>query len=89
MMPYGWLPSPQVTVHALVAGEAPGHDDDGGPVDHGLGVADGALVVAGEAAVAHQPAYAALHDPAVAQHLEERGLVRLTTSTVIAAAARA
>jgi hypothetical protein len=55
---------------AVVAGKSPGHDDDGGPVDHGLGVGGGALVVAGQAAVAHQPAEGALHDPAAAEYLE-------------------
>jgi hypothetical protein len=68
----------------VVAGQAAGHDDDGGPVDHGRGVRGGALAVAGQAAVAHQPAEGALDDPAAAQHLEG---VRATTSTMMAATA--
>ena len=70
-------------------GRPSGHDDDGGPVDHGLGVRGGALVVADQAAVAHQPAESPLDDPAAAQDLEGMRLVRATTSTVIAATALA
>ena len=54
----------------LVAGEPSGHDEDGGPVDHGLMVLRAALIVAGEAAVAHQPAEGPLDDPAPFQDLE-------------------
>jgi hypothetical protein len=39
----------------LIAGQAHGHDDDGGSADHGLGVRGGALVVTGQPAAAHQP----------------------------------
>jgi len=54
----------------LVAGEPPGHDDDGGPVDHGFCVVGAVFVVAGEAALAHRPPEGPLHDPSAARHLE-------------------
>ena len=47
-----------------------GHDADEGDVDEGFVVAGVLLVVAGEAALFHQPAEAALDDPAPWQHDE-------------------
>src|SRR5262249_61337688 len=63
-------PAPCGRLVVLVAGEPPGHDEDGGPVDHGLVVVGAALVVAYEPPPAHQPAEGPLDDPAAADDLE-------------------
>src|SRR5204863_9132087 len=55
---------------ALVAGQASGHDDDHGPLDHGGVVLREAFVVAGGASTSVDPGQGALHDPSTWQHGE-------------------
>jgi hypothetical protein len=61
----------------LMSGEALGHDTGRGEVDEGLVTARVLLVVAGQAAVLHQPAEAAPNDPAPRQHDEARLIFQL------------
>ena len=51
---------------AGVTGEAPGHDDDHGPVKHGLVVGGQPLLVADGATAPGDPGQGALDDPAAA-----------------------
>src|SRR5215467_12128552 len=55
-------------------GEAPGHEGDHGPQDHGFVAGGQVLVVAGGAAVLADPGEGALDDPAAGQDLEGVGV---------------
>src|SRR6266567_3177603 len=66
----GGAPAGRIRLPCFVPGEPFGHYEDGGPPDHGLVVLGPALVVAGEAPVAHEPAEGPLDDPAALHDLE-------------------
>ncbi|MGC0407554.1 hypothetical protein RKD31_000797 [Streptomyces sp. SAI-163] len=54
-------------------GEAAGHEVDGGELDHGCRSVGVGFVVAGQAAVVHEPADGAFDDPAAGLDVEAAG----------------
>lgn len=64
-------------------GEAVGHEVDGGELDHGCRSVGVGFVVAGQAAVVHEPAEGAFDDPAAGLDMEaaDAGVVAFSGAT--------